>query len=245
MLIRRIARPLLATTFIAEGVDGLRNTKESAAAAAPVLDKGREVLPDQVSQNIPSNAATVVRINSAVQIGGGALLATGKFPRLAALALAGTLVPTNLGTNAFWNEDDPAQKAQQRREFLTGVSLLGGLLITAVDTEGKPSLGWRGRRAAQRATGAVSSALPIAAASDNATREHLAQGLHAAAERGKGLASIAAQRGSELADVARERGPVLADAAKEHGAAWAEVARDRGGELAYLAREKAADYRHR
>ena len=238
MLIRRIARPLLATTFIAQGVDGLRNTKELAAAAAPTLDKGIEALPDQVSQNVPDDTETLIRINAAFQIGGGALLATGKFPRIAALTLAGTLLPGQIGSNTFWNESDPERKTQQRKEFLTGVSLLGGLLITAVDTEGKPSLGWRGRRAANKASDAVAGALPIAASSNSATREHLASGLHTAAERGRELANVAAQRGSELADIARERGPELAEAARERGAAWAEVARERGSEFADVARER-------
>ena len=43
------------------------------------------------------------------------------------------------------------------RAFLTDVSLIGGLIIAAVDTEGRPSLGWRGRRAAHRVSEAVSA----------------------------------------------------------------------------------------
>jgi len=63
------------------------------------------------------------------------------------------------------------------------LSLIGGLIIAAVDTEGKPSLGWRGRRAAHKVTEAVAAAMPAAAASgpalaDSALAEKLGQGLH-------------------------------------------------------------------
>lgn len=240
MLIRRIARPLLSTIFIAQGIETLRNTKLSADAARPMLEKTEEILPAKYAENVPRDAEKVVQINAAVQIGGGALLAAGKAPRLASLALAGTLLPANLGSHAFWNETDPQRKAQERKEFLTGLSLLGGLIIAAVDTEGKPSLGWRGRRAARRASDAITTALPVgaAAASSGVAGERLSHGLHVAAERGRELADAAQHRGAELAEVARERGPVLAEAARERGAELADVARHRGEELAEIARDR-------
>ena len=82
-----------------------------------------------------------------MQIGGGLLLASGKLPRFASAALALTVVPANLGTHSFWNELDPQLKAEKRQQFLTDPSLVGGLLIASADTAGKPSLGWRSRRA--------------------------------------------------------------------------------------------------
>ncbi|WP_233213630.1 hypothetical protein [Mycobacterium hubeiense] len=144
----------------------------------------------------------------------------------------------------FWNESDPARKADERRAFLTDVSLIGGLIIAAVDTEGKPSLGWRGRRAAHKAAEAVTAALPIGAATggtltDTALAEKVGHGLHIGAERGRELAHVARERGAEFAEIARERAPVLAEAARERGAELAEVARERGVELAEVARERA------
>ncbi|MBJ8343074.1 DoxX family protein [Antrihabitans sp. YC2-6] len=245
MLIRRIARPLLSTIFIAQGIEALRNTKTSADATRPLLEKSHDVLPDRYARNVPTDAEKVVRVNAALQIGGGALLAAGKAPRLASLVLAGTLVPGNLGQHPFWTESDPAIKDRERKEFLTSLSLLGGLIIAAVDTEGKPSLGWRGRRAAERASHAVASALPVGAASagvlaDSAARDRVEHGLHVAAERGRELAEAAQKRGAAFAEVARERGPELAEAARERGAAIAEAARERGPELAEAARERGA-----
>ena len=159
MVLRRIARPLLSVAFIGQGVNSLLNPKSAAEAAAPAVD-GLQALPDSVSGSIPSVPETVAQITAAVQIGGGLLLATGKLPRIASAALAVTVLPANLGTHSFWNESDPAAKAQKRQQFLTDLSLLGGLLIASADTAGKPSLGWRGRRAAERLSDRVSSAWP-------------------------------------------------------------------------------------
>ncbi|MCQ4119169.1 DoxX family protein [Rhodococcus tibetensis] len=252
MLVRRIARPLLSAVFISGGIDALRNPAPRAEAAGPLIDKSTETLPESVTQKIPSDPETLIKINAAVQIGGGVLLATGKAPRLASLALAGSLVPTTLAGHAFWNETDPAAKAAQRTQFVKNVSLLGGLLIAAVDTEGKPSLGWRGRRAARAAQASVAAALPLGSSDDHHGPE-IAEALSAAAERarvlseeaaerGSGLLEIAKERVTPLAKVAAERGSEWVDVAKDRGSEWVDVAKDRGPVLAELAREKGADW---
>ncbi|BBZ52312.1 DoxX family membrane protein [Mycobacterium heidelbergense] len=266
MLIRRIARPLLSAVFIGQGVDSLLNPKPAAEAAAPTVD-GLRALPDPVGSRIPSDPQTFAQVNAAVQIGGGLLLATGKAPRVASAALAFTVLPANLGAHMFWSESDPQLKAQKRREFLTDLSLLGGLMIASADTAGKPSLGWRGRRAAERLSERVSAALP---GSDDTLDtdfgelgEKIAHGLQIGAERGRELASTAAEksapyaeaaleRGRELASTAadrsaplakkaRERGEQLADTARVRGVELAETARARGSQLADAARERVGD----
>lgn len=232
MLIRRVARPLLSVVFIGQGIESLRNPQTAAETARPTVE-GLQKLPDQASAKVPQDPETVARVTAAVQIGGGLLLASGKFPRLASAALACTVVPGSLGGHLFWTESDPERQAQQRREFLTDLSLIGGLMIAAVDTEGKPSLGWRGRRAAHRASAAVQGALPGGAGSGGAL-------LDTVAERGRELADVASERVSPLLDVAKERGAELADVARERGAELADTARDRGTELAGKAQKRAA-----
>ncbi|MEH3140005.1 MAG: DoxX family protein [Mycobacterium kyogaense] len=246
MLIRRVARPMLSAVFISRGVEALRSPKPAAQSTQNTLD-GLSKLPDPVSTNLPSDAETVARINAAVQIGGGLLLATGKLPRFASAALALTVVPGSLGGHNFWNETDPQRKADERRAFVTDISLIGGLIIAAVDTEGRPSLGWRGRRAARKAAEAVSAALPVGAAAggslaDSEFADKLGHGLQVGAERGRELAHIARERGGEFAEVARERGGELAEVARERGGELAEVARERGGEWAVLARKRGEDF---
>jgi uncharacterized membrane protein YphA (DoxX/SURF4 family) len=191
VLIRRIARPMLAAVFVAGGVDALRNPGPRVKAAAPLVAKGEQVLPDDITDNIPTDPDTLVKINAAVQISGGLLLASGKLPRLASLALAGSIVPTTLAGHAFWEESDPEAKAAHRTQFLKNVGLLGGLLIAAVDTEGKPSVAWRTRASAEHAQKALSAALP--GSSSGHTGEALRGAAHTAAERGQELAHTVAE----------------------------------------------------
>ena len=157
-LSRRVARPMLAAVFVSGGIDVLRRPGPRAQMAEPVATKLAEPLP------LPSDPEQLVKINAAVQVVAGLLLALGRFPRLAATALAASLVPTTLAGHRFWEIEDPTQRAQQRIHFFKNMSMLGGLILAMVDTEGAPSLGWWARRAAGRARTKVSQAkelLPI------------------------------------------------------------------------------------
>ena len=76
------------------------------------------------------------------------MLATGRMPRISSAVLAATLVPTTAAGHRFWEETDPQKKAMQRVHFFKNASMLGGLLLAGIDTEGKPGVAWRARRAA-------------------------------------------------------------------------------------------------
>lgn len=146
---RLLARPMLATIFVAGGVNALRNTEGHAAKARKITEKVVPVAQQAVPKApIPTDPATLVRINAGAQILAAAALATGRAPRLSATVLAASLVPTTLAGHAFWDETDPQAKAAQRLQFFKNTSLLGGLLLAAVDTDGRPGLAWRARRAA-------------------------------------------------------------------------------------------------
>ena len=82
MLVRRIARPLLASTFIFGGVDALRNP-QSKAPAAEKLDILHKPGVDKLNL---ANTEQAVKVNAAVQVAAGSLLALGRFPRIASLA---------------------------------------------------------------------------------------------------------------------------------------------------------------
>ena len=146
---RLIARPLLASIFVMGGVNALKNSKPLAAKAKPLTDKITPLLKSAApSAPIPTDPQTLVRINAATQIAAAAALATGRAPRLASGVLAASLVPTTLAGHAFWEETDPTAKATQKLNFVKNLSLLGGLLLSTVDTDGKPGVAWRARRAA-------------------------------------------------------------------------------------------------
>jgi uncharacterized membrane protein YphA (DoxX/SURF4 family) len=216
--------------FIGQGIEALRRPEQAAETARPTVE-GLHRLPEPAAAKIPQDPETVARVTAAVQIGGGLLLATGKLPRLASAALACTVVPGSLGDHMFWTETNPERRVEQRREFFTDLSLIGGLMIASVDTEGKPSLGWRSRRAARRVSEAVSAALPTDTSANGAlldtVSDKVSHGLHAGVERGRELAEIAGERVPPLLDVARERGAELAETAKKRGKKAAKKAQKR------------------
>ena len=93
---------------------------------APLLQKAHP--------SFPTETETLIRLNAAVQVGAGLMLATGRFSRPAALVLAGTLVPVTIAGHPFWNNDDPIAKNNNQIHFLKNLGLLGGLLLAAADT---------------------------------------------------------------------------------------------------------------
>ncbi len=142
---RKIARPLLASMFVTGGVDAVRRPETKEPKAERVASQVARPL------GLPEDTVLLVKVNGAVQVVAGLLLATGRVPRLAATALAVSLVPTTLAGHPFWEEDDEAARTGQKVHFLKNLSMLGGLVLAATDTEGRPSLAWRARRAAARA----------------------------------------------------------------------------------------------
>ena len=145
-VLRAIARPMLASIFAVQGFDTLLHPERVAPRAEPVVRPVADLVP-----GVLGNTEQAVRINGAVQVVAASLLAAGKLPRLSALAIAATLVPTTLAGHRFWEAEDDKDRAQQRIHFLKNVSMLGGLLIAAGVTAGRPSLAWRGRHAAKTA----------------------------------------------------------------------------------------------
>lgn len=149
-LVRLIARPMLATIFVVQGTKQLRNPEPLTPAAAAFAEQAGPTL-QRLAPWLPSDPKTMVRLNAGVHVGAGLALATGRMPRLAALALAATLVPTTWAGHAYWRIDDPAERDAQRIQVMKNAGLAGGLLLASVDTEGKPGLSWRARRAARDA----------------------------------------------------------------------------------------------
>ena len=140
-LVRAIARPMLGSMFIYGGLDSLRHAGAKVARANTVVAP----LDESVGRplGVSPDTETLVRVNGAGQVAAGVALSLGKVPRVAALALAASLVPTTLAGHRFWEESDASARAGQTIHFLKNVSMLGGLLIAADDTGGRPSIPWR------------------------------------------------------------------------------------------------------
>jgi len=140
-VLRRLARPLIGLAFIDSGVAALRDDGRRAERAR------------SMGVNNPQQATKAV---AAVQIGAGALLALNRFPRLASLALAATVVPEASTGHAFWSEQDKLSRGTQRSMFARDLGLLGGLLVSVADTGGRESVPHRAKREAKRAAKKVS-----------------------------------------------------------------------------------------
>ena len=108
----------------------------------------------------------------------GLLLATGHFTRPAAAVLAAGLIPTTVAGHPFWT---PARRTSGRRSRPTSSrtsGLLGGLLLAAADTEGRPGLRTgrrtrsdRSQRSVRRAVRTAKREAKIAAMSAAAGRK--------------------------------------------------------------------------
>ncbi len=146
---RLIARPLLASTFVVGGIAALKNAQAAALKAKPVTDRLRPLLEKAAPQvKIPEDTVTLVRINAVAQILAAGALARGRAPRLSSTVLAASLLPTTAAGHQFWKESDPEARANQQIHFFKNLSMLGGLILATVDTEGRPGVAWRARRAA-------------------------------------------------------------------------------------------------
>jgi len=204
---------MLASIFVIQGLETLRHPEVVAPRAERVVKQ----MSDTVSA-LPGEPEQAVRINGAIQLAAGTMLGLGWFPRLSALALAGTLVPTTLAGHPYWEEKDPAARKQQQIHFLKNLTMLGGLLIAAADTDGSPSLAWRRRRAARAARVGIGPAAQAVAGSARAAGDGLG---HAATTVGDGLGHAAVTVGDVLAaelprviSAARVAGDRISDAAQ-------------------------------
>jgi putative oxidoreductase len=131
--LRPAARVLTGSTYLLLGFDALREPGGRVDQAAGVLAAIRKWAP------LPDDDELVVRGNAAVQVAAGALLAMGRFPRLSALALAGSLVPTTLAGHSYWKIEDPAVRKVQRIQFHKNMAMLGGLLLAVLDEPSRPA----------------------------------------------------------------------------------------------------------
>lgn len=245
MIIRKIARPMLASVYIADGVDTLINTDSHVTSTENVLAKLRGVLPNDWAAQVPNDPELVARAVGATKVGAGSLLAIGKAPRLAAGTLAILAVPTIIGRYNFWEAEDEQEKSARRNGFLTNVALLGGLGITSMDTAGKPGLAWRAQKAGKDVNKKVQQALPTQSESEKATQQagawisdKTSQAQDAVTsfvdenkDDWKDTASAAASTAGSWFDQAKSAGQDAYETVRKEAPGWIEQAKETGAQL--------------
>jgi putative oxidoreductase len=125
--LRHAGRILTGSTYVLLGFDALRVPGARVEQAATVLAAMRKVAP------LPDDDELLVRVNAAVQVLAGGLLAAGRAPRLSALALACSLIPTTVAGHSYWTIEDPAVRKVQRIHFHKNLAMIGGLLFAVLD----------------------------------------------------------------------------------------------------------------
>ena len=123
-IIRLLARAGLAAIFIRSGLRALRDPGWQVAKASHAIPQ----LPEP---------ELVARAQAAVQVTAGAALAAGVAERLAAAALAATLIPITYVGHPFWTLEDAGERNQQITHFLKNLGLFGGLVLVAVAPRGR------------------------------------------------------------------------------------------------------------
>lgn len=232
---------MLAALFIQGGINALRAPQGHVQAAKPVLDAAAPAV-DKIVEVAPidhrPDDEMLVRIDAGVKIVAGSMLALGRFPRLASTALAASLIPTTLAGHRFWEETDEAKKAEQQIHFLKNVGLLGGLLIAAADTHGKPSVAYRGRRAARRAQVAVAD---LTTTSGPGLGERVGSVAHDASGAVSGVAAglvgMAPGAGAAVSSFAQKAGTQLSAAGTDASARASELSQDLSVRAAAAARK--------
>jgi uncharacterized membrane protein YphA (DoxX/SURF4 family) len=129
-LIHTLARLGLAWVFVYGGQDVFRHPEPRARAGGPFVDWVRGFVPI-----LPEDKILLVRANASVMVVAGTLLALGKLEKFAALALAGSLVPTTLAGHRFWMVQEPQPRAQQVIHVNKNMAMLGGLLLFALEAD--------------------------------------------------------------------------------------------------------------
>jgi uncharacterized membrane protein YphA (DoxX/SURF4 family) len=144
MLLRHVARPMLASWFIYDGVQAALHPAEHVRAAR----RGVSLVGQQLGVEEPLSEKQVtglVRAHGAATAVAGLFLAVGKAPRTAALALAALSVPLAVVNQPFTPSDVP--RDERTRKFVGNLGAIGAALIAGADYEGRPGVRWRVDRA--------------------------------------------------------------------------------------------------
>ncbi|MCW2639327.1 MAG: DoxX family protein [Dactylosporangium sp.] len=209
--VRTVARALLAAVFVRGGLDAYNNPDRFVDGAKAVTDR---LGPTLGSVGLPTDPRSLVRITGIVQMAGGVLLATNTATRPAALALAGSLIPSTVAGQDFWSRTEQSQEGPVLRTgdptpLLKNLGLMGGLLLAAVDTEGKPGLAWRTGHVAEQAQDSVKRVAHTTAKETKRAAHLTAKEARRAADDARRTARTAAT-GTKLAVKSTRPGGLLA-----------------------------------
>ncbi|QAY63303.1 DoxX family membrane protein [Xylanimonas allomyrinae] len=139
MLLRRVARPLLAAPFVYDGVQAALHPDEHVEAARGLADQATDRL--GVARLTDAHLTLAVRAHGGLTAVLGVALGAGFLPRLASLKLAALALPLAVVHQPFTAKGP--ERAEKTAKFVRALGAVGGALLAGLDTEGKPGLSWR------------------------------------------------------------------------------------------------------
>lgn len=140
MLVRRIARPLLAAAYVAEGVSTVREPEPHVSRVEESYHRLSERL--DLPAMSRDRLRTLVRVHGALCALAGAALAVGRAPRTAALVLAGLMAPV-AASDALTASGGLRASGPALERLWRHLTMVGAAVIAAVDLEGRPGVSWR------------------------------------------------------------------------------------------------------
>ncbi|OLT55404.1 DoxX family membrane protein [Cellulosimicrobium sp. CUA-896] len=140
MLLRHVARPMLASWFVYDGVQTALRPAEHVRAARDGVELVERSTGVDASLS-ESQVTALVRAHGAATAVAGLCLAFSKAPRTAALALAALSVPLAVVNQPFTSRGHERQ--ERTGKFVANLGAIGAALIAGADYEGRPGVSWR------------------------------------------------------------------------------------------------------
>lgn len=140
MLLRRIARPMVASVFIYDGLDALRRPAPHAVTAQNTMERCAKTV--GIKHNFtPRELKFIVRVHGGLTVAAALGLAVGRAPRSSALFLAGLALPLAIAQQPFTSNVTP--RGVRTEKFVRSLGAIGAAILVGVDHEGRPGMGWR------------------------------------------------------------------------------------------------------
>jgi len=137
--LRFSSRCLLSGYFFADGLKAAINPDPLIDEAEPYAKKFTsfvdQTLPSDIARRVPSKTSTLVRIHGIAQALGALMMATGFFRRPGAVMVAASYLPKVLMSRPSGGGDV--------LPFIRELALLGGTLVEAGNTQGRPDCSWK------------------------------------------------------------------------------------------------------
>jgi len=140
---------MLASWFVARGIDAVRHPTTHVATTTPALRplvaRAEHVTHTELTRYLDGPTMTrVVQVHGAATALAGFALVFGKAPRTAALTLAALTAPLLIANlPARVKGETPEDRKARRDRLMQALTATGGAILAGGDREGRPGIAWR------------------------------------------------------------------------------------------------------